>query len=104
MFSFFKEDKIKELKFALVSFTVLIILMIFILIASLIFRGEAFNTACQAVQDNNIKLVTYLEETEHRAFKRIEAEEAEGKKPVSSKQEIEESINPLLTTLKPIDC
>lgn len=100
----FQGDKVKEFKYAFLSFITILVLGIVLFGTAFLFRSESFSNACQAVQDNNTKLIIYLEESKERAFKRVEVEESEGKKPVSSKQEIDKSINPLIQTLEPVEC
>lgn len=100
----FGGDRVKELYIALGAFLVLLLLIAAVFIASVIFKGESFDKACQAVQDNNAKLVTYLSEAENRSIERIKAEEKEGKIPLNTEEEIKASFTPLVKGLKPVEC
>ena len=100
----FGGDPEKEFRWALASFC-LVVMTIMLGVGSLLYvRGESFTKACEEVQANNVLFVDYLHEAKDRALDRISSEEAEGKTPLSSKEEINLSFEPLLTRLKPVTC
>lgn len=100
----FKDDRETEFKWALGTFIALAILILFVFFAAVFFKNQSFEKACEAVQDNNAKIVTYLEETEERSLDRVEVELKEGKVPIASAREIRRSYAPLIKTLQPVDC
>lgn len=107
----FGGDPEKEFRWALAAFCLVVISIMFTIGALLFVRSESFSKACQEVQDNNVLLVDYLEESKERSLKCIDKEEDEGKIPLSTKEEINASFEPLnasfeplLTRLKPVQC
>lgn len=100
----FSGDKVKEFKVALAAFLILFFLIVFTIGAAFLFRGESFQKACEEVQFNNVKLVTYLREAEQRSIQHIEAELDEGKVPVNTPEEIHQSFHPVIYTFRPVNC
>lgn len=98
------DDYIKNFKVAFGAFCVVFAAIIILFILTFLFKSQSVQTACEAVQNNNKVLVSYLTEAEQRSLQRITAEQEEGKVPLSSELEIKAGFEPLIERLHPIDC